>query len=81
MTVLLRYRNLKERGIANSWPQLKRMIELHGFPRGRLLSPNIRAWTEDEIGAWIASRPVDGGQLHGAAKAKHARKGAPSAEA
>ncbi len=75
MTVLLRFRDLKERGIVNSWPQLRRLIDLHGFPRGRLLSPNTRAWTGAEIDAWIASRPVDGcGPLRGAAKAKHARK-------
>jgi predicted DNA-binding transcriptional regulator AlpA len=71
---LLRFRDLKERGIVNSWPQLKRLIEFHDFPPGRLLSPNVRAWTDNEIDGWIGSRPVDGTPLRGAAKAKHARK-------
>jgi Prophage CP4-57 regulatory protein (AlpA) len=74
MFSLLRFRDLKDRGIVNSWPQLKRLIELHGFPKGRLLSPNTRAWLGTEIDAWINSRPVEGGKLRGAAKAKHARK-------
>ena len=80
MTVLLRFRDLKERGIVNSWPQLRRLVDLHGFPKGRLLSPNIRAWTGAEIDAWIASRPVEGGgPLRGAAKAKRSAKAAQSA--
>ena len=78
MIVLLRLRNLKERGIVLSWPQLKRLQELHGFPLGRLLSPNVRVWTEEEIDAYIASRPVTGGELRGAAKAKHERMAAQS---
>ena len=80
MTTLLRFRNLKDRGIVNSWPQLKRLQELHGFPLGRLLSPNVRVWTEEEIDAYIASRPVTGGELRGVAKRKHdARKAAATA--
>jgi predicted DNA-binding transcriptional regulator AlpA len=81
MTVLLRFRDLKSRGIVNSWPQLRRLIDLHDFPRGRLLSPNTRAWTGAEIDDWIASRPVGGGQLRGAAKARHARRKAAQSEA
>ena len=73
MTVLLRFRDLKERGIVNSWPQLRRLIDLHEFPRGRLLSPNTRAWTGTELDEWINSRPVASGALRGAAKAKHER--------
>jgi hypothetical protein len=76
MTTLLRFRDLKDRGIVNSWPQLKRLIALHDFPKGRLLSPNTRIWTDAEIDAWIASRPIDGNPLRGAAKAKKARKAA-----
>jgi hypothetical protein len=75
MLSLLRFRDLKDRGIVNSWPQLKRLIELHAFPKGRLLSPNVRAWTDTEIEDWVGTRPVDGGvPLRGAAKMKHARK-------
>jgi hypothetical protein len=32
MTVILRFADLKERGITNSWPQLKRLQTLHNFP-------------------------------------------------
>ena len=71
MTVLLRFADLIERGIVNSWPQLKRLQQLHGFPLGKMLSPNIRAWTEAEIDEWIASRPVENAQpLKGGAKAR-----------
>ncbi len=59
MTTMLRFANLKERGVVNSWPQLKRLQQLHQFPLGRMLSPNIRAWTGEEVDAWIASRPIE----------------------
>jgi hypothetical protein len=59
MTVLIRFSGLKKRGICSSWPQLKRLIERHNFPPGRLLSPNVRVWDqEEEIVPWLASRPV-----------------------
>jgi hypothetical protein len=59
MTVLLRFRDLKARGVVKSWPQLNRMQKLHDFPLGRLMSPNVRAWTEEEIEAYIESRPIE----------------------
>ena len=67
-------RDLKERGIVTSWPALKRKIDREGFPIGFLLGPNTRAWTEEEITDWLASRPV-GGPLNprGIAAANHAR--------
>jgi hypothetical protein len=59
MTVFLRFRDLKARGIVNNWPSLRNRITKNGFPPGRLIGPNARAWTEDEIEAWLASRPVE----------------------
>ena len=59
---LVRYKNLKRSGIANSWPQLRRMIENEGFPPGFLLSPNVRAWKISEIDQWLAARPVEPSQ-------------------
>jgi hypothetical protein len=77
MTTKLRFRDLQVRGIARSWAQLKRLQELYGFPKGRLLSPNCRVWDdEEELNPWLESRPVDGTPLRGAAKAKKARKAA-----
>jgi hypothetical protein len=55
---LVRFRHLKERGIVENWPQLKRLIENCGFPSGRYLGPNSRAWFEDEIDEWLNSRPT-----------------------
>lgn len=54
----VRFRDLRISGIADNWPQLLRLIEQHGFPSGRLLSPNVRAWTIDEVEAWVATRPI-----------------------
>jgi hypothetical protein len=53
-----RYKDLRDAGIVNSWEQLRRMIEQWGFPAGRLLSPNVRAWTPEEINTWHAARPT-----------------------
>jgi hypothetical protein len=56
--ILFRFADLKARGIVGSYPQLKRLQQLHGFPLGRMLSPNCRAWSEAEIDEWFQSRPV-----------------------
>jgi predicted DNA-binding transcriptional regulator AlpA len=75
MVSLLRFRDLVERKITNNRPHLKRLQEQHGFPRGRMISPNIRTWTEDEIAAWYETRPVvEPGQWRGAARIKHEGK-------
>jgi len=68
MTSLLRFSDLQARNIVKSWPQLRRLQKLHGFPLGRMLSPNIRTWTDDEIDEWYASRPVEGPEPRGEAK-------------
>jgi predicted DNA-binding transcriptional regulator AlpA len=66
----LRFADLKAAGIVNSWAMLRRRIERDGFPVGRMLGPNTRAWSEDEVEAWIASRPTAGPRLRGAAKVR-----------
>ena len=72
MIRLLRFRHLKERGIADSWPQLRRLMQHQGFPPGRLLGPQTRVWSEEEIDAWFAARPVKTTQpLRGSVKNKH----------
>jgi predicted DNA-binding transcriptional regulator AlpA len=58
-TVLLRFADLRERGIVMNWPTLQRWIREEGFPPGRLLGKNTRAWTEQEIADWIESRPAE----------------------
>jgi hypothetical protein len=59
MTVLLRFADLKARGIVSNWVSLRLWIEREGFPPGRLIGPNSRAWTEAEVDEWIASRPTE----------------------
>jgi predicted DNA-binding transcriptional regulator AlpA len=70
----LRFADLKERGIITSWPMLRRRIERDDFPRGRMLGPNTRAWSEAEVEAWIKSRPTAGPAPRGAAKSRRERK-------
>jgi predicted DNA-binding transcriptional regulator AlpA len=55
----IRFRDLKARGISDSYAQLDRQIKLYSFPPGRMLSPNIRSWTEQEVATWIETRPSD----------------------
>jgi hypothetical protein len=69
----LRFADLRERGIINSWPMLRRRIERDGFPPGRMLGPNTRAWSEAEVDAWIKSRPTAGPAPRGAAKTRRGR--------
>jgi predicted DNA-binding transcriptional regulator AlpA len=58
MTTFLRFRHLKQRRVVENWPQLKRLIEKHGFPPGRYFGPKTRVWTEAEIDTWTDSRPI-----------------------
>jgi hypothetical protein len=73
MTKLLRFRDLQERGIIPNWPTLRARINRDGFPRGRMLGANTRAWTEAEVETWIKSRPTAGPAPRGAAKARRGR--------
>lgn len=57
-TVLLRFADLKARGIVSNWPTLLRWIEHEGFPPGKKLAANSRAWTTESVEAWLASRPA-----------------------
>jgi predicted DNA-binding transcriptional regulator AlpA len=72
---VLRFPDLKEAGIVDSWSQLKRLQEHEGFPIGCMLGPRTRVWQEQEIEDWFASRPTAGPPPRGNAKARHeARK-------
>jgi hypothetical protein len=74
MIRLFRFADLRDRGVVNSWPQLKRLQKLHGFPLGKMLSPNVRAWTEDEIDGWFNSRKSENtAPLKGAPRIRHER--------
>ena len=55
---LLRFADLKARGIINSWPSLRKYVDHYGFPPGRKISPQTRVWTDEEVAAWLASRPL-----------------------
>ena len=54
---LIRYNDLVARGIVASRMTLWRLINEHGFPEGKLITPNARAWDKSEVDAWIAARP------------------------
>jgi hypothetical protein len=78
---IVRFAGLKQRGIVNSWAQLARLQELHGFPAGRLIGPNTRTWTLEEVAEWYSTRPTQSdAPLKGAAKERRARRMAADAE-
>jgi hypothetical protein len=52
------FADLKARGVFTNRMTLKRAIDRHAFPPGRLLTPNMRRWTEAEVAAWLATRPT-----------------------
>jgi predicted DNA-binding transcriptional regulator AlpA len=55
---LIRYSDLVAMGVVNSRMTLKRLIDSRDFPPGVLITPNSRAWREDEVDTWIAARPA-----------------------
>jgi predicted DNA-binding transcriptional regulator AlpA len=56
---LLRFPDLREVNVVKNRVDLGRKIKFEGFPPGRLLGPNTRAWTETEIQEWLDTRPVE----------------------
>jgi predicted DNA-binding transcriptional regulator AlpA len=54
----LRYSDLVERGLFRSRMTLKRAIDEGRFPPGRLLTPNARAWTEEEADHYVDGCPT-----------------------
>lgn len=57
-TKVLRFSDLEARGIVKSRVQLGNLIRNEGFPPGRLIGKNSRAWTPEEISDWWESRPT-----------------------
>jgi predicted DNA-binding transcriptional regulator AlpA len=53
----LRCRDLVALGIVTNRVTLGNWIRDRGFPPGQLTGPNSRTWTEDEVQAWLDSRP------------------------
>lgn len=53
----LRFRDLQAKGVVNNRATLGNWIRDRGFPRGQLTGPNTRTWGEDEVQAWLDSRP------------------------
>jgi hypothetical protein len=52
------YADLEADNIVRSRMTLKRLIDTGRLAPGRLISPNRRAWTDEEVEALIASSPV-----------------------
>ncbi len=69
---LWRYKDLKAAKIVESRMTLKRLVDSGRFATGRLISPNVRAWTDEEVAALIANSPTDRKKVGMAAESKAA---------
>jgi hypothetical protein len=58
LTTFVRFRDLVDTNIVRNWPTLLRLIDEESFPPGVMLGRNTRAWTLDEVEAWLATRPT-----------------------
>jgi predicted DNA-binding transcriptional regulator AlpA len=58
LPTFLRFADLRAAKIVRNETTLQRLIETQGFPPGRKLGANTRAWTTDEIQNWLDSRPT-----------------------
>ena len=56
--MLLRFSDLKDRGIVPNHVTLRRWIAGQGFPSGFMLGPNTRVWREPDVETWLQSRPI-----------------------
>jgi hypothetical protein len=71
---LLRFSDLKQRGIVHNHMTLARWIEREGFPSGFMLGPNTRVWREIDVERWLDSRPTENTILRGAAKRRGGKR-------
>jgi hypothetical protein len=63
---VLRFVDLKRRGIVSNWTTLARWIERENFPVGFQLAAHTRAWFESDVERWLTSRPAaKGGERRG----------------
>jgi predicted DNA-binding transcriptional regulator AlpA len=77
--ILLRFRDLKARGIILNYPTLTRWIRDRGFPPGFRLGPNTRVWRESDVTRWLDSLPSaldEKSRLRGAARMNAERSAA-----
>lgn len=53
----IRFPDLVERGIVDTWECLGRLKKRFGFPTGRMIGGK-RCWTDAEIEEWLAACPT-----------------------
>ena len=53
---LLRFGDLKARGIVRNRVTLSRWIKSQNFPPGFLIGANTRVWKESDIDSWLSDR-------------------------
>ena len=58
MDKYLRFKDLQAMGLVNNRVTLGRWIRKHGFPRGVFVTPQTRIWREEDVLAWLESRPA-----------------------
>ena len=54
----LRFRELLALGVVRNRQTLRNWIRDRGFPPGQMTGPNSRTWGEDEVQAYVDSRPT-----------------------
>lgn len=57
---LLRYEDLRQRGVVRNRTTLRRWINDMGFPPGLKIGPNTRVWPATEVDAWLETRQSAG---------------------
>src|SRR5262249_20270672 len=70
---VLRFCDLKSRGLVRNHTQLARLQQHYNFPKGRLVGGQTRVWTEEEITESFNASPTEAPPLKGAAKARKCR--------
>jgi hypothetical protein len=56
---LLKFADLKARGICENHTRLKILIEKQGFPPGFWTGPNTHVWWEDAVLEWLDACPTE----------------------
>jgi hypothetical protein len=56
---LVKFSDLKNRGIVENHTRLRDLIEQQNFPPGIWTGPNSHRWWDDEIEAWLSACPTE----------------------
>ena len=55
--IVVRFNDIKNQGVVKTWGEIQKLIDEQDFPEGFRPTKFTRAWFQEDIDAWLRSRP------------------------